>query len=352
MPLDLSLNLATVRRQWKLPRGGGGGGAPRLCRRRAVARDGGRKPASPRRRASFAGSGLRVTGYCRGGLFAAGGAEKFQDAVDDNKRMIDEAAAIGAECIVVIGGGLAPGSRDLPAARAMFADGLAAVLPHARAAGVALALEPMHPMYAADRGCVTTIKEMLDIADALGNDGLGIAVDTYHVWWDPELAPQLARAGRRIIAHHICDWLVPTKHLLNDRGMMGDGVIDFPAIRRMVEDAGYRGIQEVEIFSEDWWSRPGDEVLATAVERFRTAVRDAGRTAEDRRADPSLSVRPSSAAEARSGGREAGYSAAAANGTGGATCLSTTERSGSSQKAQIAAPMTSRVAATTNCACQ
>ena len=153
--------------------------------------------------------------------------------------MIDEAAAIGAENIVIIGGGLAPGSRDLAAARALFIEGLAAVLPHARAAGVPLALEPMHPMYAADRGCITTLKEMLDIADALGNHGLGIAVDNYHVWWDPELAPQLARAGKRIIAHHICDWLVPTRHLLTDRGMMGDGVIDFPAIRRLVEAAGY-----------------------------------------------------------------------------------------------------------------
>jgi sugar phosphate isomerase/epimerase len=270
--LDISLNLATVRRQWKLPeatvaavRHGFAGIAPW---RDMVVETGVAESARV-----FKGSGLRVTGYCRGGLFAAGGLDKLQEAVDDNKRMIDEAATIGAECIVVIGGGLAPGSRDLPAARAMFVEGLAAVLPHARASRVPLALEPMHPMYAADRGCVTTLKEMLDIADMLGNDGLGIAVDTYHVWWDPELAPQLARAGKRIIAHHICDWLVPTKHLLTDRGMMGDGVIDFPAIRGLVEAAGYRGIQEIEIFSEDWWSRPGDEVLATAVERFKTVCR-------------------------------------------------------------------------------
>ena len=111
-----------------------------------------------------------------------------------------------------------------------------------------LALEPMHPMYAADRGCITTLKEMLDIADALGNDGLGIAIDTYHVWWDPELAPQIARAGKRIIAHHICDWLVPTRHLLTDRGMMGDGVIDFPShprhggSRRLSRHPGGRNI--------------------------------------------------------------------------------------------------------------
>jgi sugar phosphate isomerase/epimerase len=268
MPLDLSLNLATVRQQWKLPqaveaaaRHGLAGVAPwrEMVQETGVAE-------SAR---IFRELGLRVTGYCRGGLFGAGGREKFQAAVDDNKRMIDEAAAIGAECVVVIAGGLPPGSRDLPATRKMFVEGLAAVLPHARACRVPLALEPMHPMYAADRGCVVTLKEMLDIADGLGNDGLGIAVDTYHVWWDPELAAQLARAGRRIIAHHICDWLVPTKHMLNDRGMMGDGVIDFRAIRAMVEAAGYRGIQEVEIFSDNWWSRPGDEVLATVVERFK-----------------------------------------------------------------------------------
>jgi sugar phosphate isomerase/epimerase len=265
---DLSLNLATVRMQWKLPqaveaaaRHGFTGVAPW---REMVLETGIAESAR-----IFRAHGLRVTGYCRGGLFGAGGREKFQDAVDDNKRMIDEAAAIGAECIVVIGGGLAPGSRDLPGARAMFVEGLAAVLPHARACRVPLALEPMHPMYAADRGCVTTIREMLDIADLLGNDGLGIAIDTYHVWWDPELSIQIARAGKRIIAHHICDWLVPTKHILTDRGMMGDGVIDFPAIRRMVEAAGYRGVQEVEIFSDHWWGRPGDEVLATAVERFK-----------------------------------------------------------------------------------
>jgi sugar phosphate isomerase/epimerase len=271
---DVSLNLATVRRQWRLPqavaaaaRHGFGGVTPwrEMVQETGVAESA----------CIFRGSGLRVTGYCRGGLFAAAGRDRFAAAIDDNKRMVDEAAAIGAECIVVIGGGLPPGSRDLPAARKMFVEGLAAVLPHARACRMPLALEPLHPMYAADRGCITTVREMLDIADALGSgatgdDGLGIAIDTYHVWWDPDLAPQIARAGKRIIAHHICDWLVPTRHLLNDRGMMGDGVIDFPAIRAMVEAAGYRGIQEVEIFSEDWWSRPGDEVLATAIERFRT----------------------------------------------------------------------------------
>jgi len=269
MPLNLSLNLATVRMQWKLPqaveaavRHGFVGVAPW---REMVEETGIAESAR-----IFRANGVRVTGYCRGGLFGAGGRDNFKAAIDNNKQMIDEAAAIAAEGIVVIGGGLAPGSRDLPGARAMFVEGLGAVLPHARACGIPLALEPMHPMYAADRGCITTLRDMLDIADLLGNDGLGVAIDTYHVWWDPDLSIQIARAGKRIIAHHICDWLVPTRHMLTDRGMMGDGVIDFPAIRRMVEAAGYNGVQEVEIFSDHWWGRPGDEVLAMAVERFKT----------------------------------------------------------------------------------
>ena len=270
---DVSLNLATVRKQWDLrdavaaaARHGFAGVAPW---REMVAEIGTKEAAR-----LFRGSGLRITGYCRGGLFPAADAAGRQAAIDDNKRMIDEAAAIGAECIVVIGGGLPAGSRDLAAARAMFADGLAAVLPHARAAKIPLALEPMHPMYAADRGCISTLAEMNDLCDALGG-GLGVAIDTYHVWWDPNLAREIARAGTRIIGHHICDWLVPTRHLLTDRGMMGDGIIDFVAIRRMIEAAGYRGVQEVEIFSDRWWSRPGDEVLRVVMERFRTVCQPA-----------------------------------------------------------------------------
>lgn len=265
---DVSLNLATVRKQWGLrdavaaaARHGFAGVAPwrEMVQEVGIAE-------SAR---IFRDSGLRVTGYCRAGLFPAADATGRQAAIDDNKRAIDEAAAIGAENLVMIGGGLPKGIRCLDTARIMFADGIAAVLPHARAAKVLLALEPMHPMYAADRGCITTIDEMTDLCEELG-DGLGIAIDTYHVWWDPNLGREIARAGHRIIAHHICDWLVPTRHLLTDRGMMGDGVIDFPAIRRMIEAAGYHGIQEVEIFSEDWWARPGDEVLATVMERFKT----------------------------------------------------------------------------------
>ncbi len=267
----LSINLATVREQWNFR------DAVEACVRHGI------KAISPWRdqvqavgvkeaAAIIQANGLQVTGYCRGGLFPAADAAGRRAAIDDNKRMIDEAAALGADCLVLIGGGMPQGSRDLSGARAMFADGMAAVLPHARAARVPLAIEPLHPMYAADRGCISLLSEALDLCDALGK-GAGVAVDVYHLWWDPDLPRQIARAatGQRILAHHICDWLVPTRDLLLDRGMMGDGVIDLKAIRRMVEEAGFHGAQEVEIFSaQHWWKRPGDEVLRTCIERYNT----------------------------------------------------------------------------------
>ena len=192
---DVSLNLATVRKQWGLrdavaaaARHGFAGVAPW----REMVQELGLAESAK----LFRDSGLRVTGYCRAGLFPAEDAAGRQAAIDDNRRAIDEAAAIGAENLVMIGGGMPKGIRCLDTARIMFADGVAAVLPHARAAKVPLALEPMHPMYAADRGCISTLAEMSDLCDRLG-DGLGIAVDTYHVWWDPNLAREIARAGRR-----------------------------------------------------------------------------------------------------------------------------------------------------------
>jgi sugar phosphate isomerase/epimerase len=174
--------------------------------------------------------------------------------------------------MVLVVGGLPGSSKDLPGARQMVTDGIAAMLPHAKASGVKIAIEPLHPMYAADRACINTIDQALDVCEILG-ETVGVAIDVYHVWWDPQLANAIARAGRmnRIFAHHICDWLVPTRDMLLDRGMMGDGVIDLPAIRKMVEDAGFFGPQEVEIFStENWWKRPGDEVLAVIRDRVAT----------------------------------------------------------------------------------
>jgi sugar phosphate isomerase/epimerase len=220
-------------------------------------------------------NGLKLTGLCRGGFFPAADAAGRQTAIDDNKRAVDEAAALGADCLVLVVGGLPGSSKDLGAARRMVTDGIAATLSHARAAGVPLAIEPLHPMYAGDRSCVNTLGQALDICEELG-EGVGVAIDVYHVWWDPDLAGQIARAGRmkRILAHHICDWLVPTKDMLTDRGMMGDGVIDLKGIRQMVEGAGFVGAQEVEIFSADnWWKRPAAEVIATSVERYHSCCR-------------------------------------------------------------------------------
>jgi sugar phosphate isomerase/epimerase len=153
-------------------------------------------------------------------------------------------------------------------------DGIARILPHARAAGVPLAIEPLHPMYALERCCVSTLAQANDLCDALAPDDpiLGVAVDVYHVHWDPELAEQISRAGPRILAFHVCDWLAPTKHMLLDRGMMGDGLIDIPHIRGLVEATGYDGPIEVEIFSQDWWQREPDLVLRTVAERYGSVV--------------------------------------------------------------------------------
>ncbi|WP_434034893.1 sugar phosphate isomerase/epimerase family protein [Cupriavidus sp. a3] len=210
--------------------------------------------------------GLTVSGLCRGGMFTAGDDAGRQAAIDDNLRAIDEAAALGARCLVMVCGGLPPGSKDLDGARKMVRDGLGAILGHARASGIPIAIEPLHPMTAADRSVINTLGQALDLCDELDPQGaaaLGVAVDAYHVWWDPELRGQLSRAGKgRIHAFHICDWLVQTTDLVLDRGMMGDGVIDLRQLRNWVEENGYDGMHEVEIFSmNDWWKRPVDEVL-------------------------------------------------------------------------------------------
>ena len=219
-------------------------------------------------------NGLTVTGLCRGGMFPAADRKGRQAALDDNLRAIDEAAALGARCLVLVVGGLPAGSKDLPGAREMVRDGIGEILEHAHAAGVPLAIEPLHPMYCADRACINTLAQALDLCDALdsGKGGaLGVAVDVYHVWWDPALKLGIERAGdKRLLAFHICDWLVPTTDLLNDRGMMGDGVIDLPRIRSWMEAAGYRDFHEVEIFSvRNWWKREPDDVLGVMKRRHQ-----------------------------------------------------------------------------------
>lgn len=217
-------------------------------------------------------AGLTVSCLCRAGLFPAADEAGRRAALDDNRRAVDEAAGIGARCLVLIAGGLPKGSKDLAGAHAQVRDGLAALLPYALEAGVPLAIEPLHPMYAADRACVNTLKHANDLCDELG-EGMGVAVDVYHVWWDPDLPRQIERAGKRILTYHVCDWLVPTKDLLLDRGMPGDGVIDLRGIRRMVEATGYAGLIDVEIFSaQHWWKREPSEVLRVCLERHQTVV--------------------------------------------------------------------------------
>ena len=227
--------------------------------------------------------GLALSGYCRGGRFPAMDFAGRRAALDDNRRAVDEAKALDAACLVLVVGSLpgalagAPLSKDLFAARNDVRDGIAATLEYARTAAMPLAIEPLHPMYAADRACVNTMEQALDLCDALDasrSGALGVAVDVYHVWWDPKLEAQIARAGgERLLAFHVCDWLTPTRDLLEDRGMMGDGVIDIAGIRGWIEAAGFAGYSEVEIFSRaDWWKRPADEVLATCIERHRTIV--------------------------------------------------------------------------------
>ncbi|WP_137127910.1 sugar phosphate isomerase/epimerase [Roseomonas sp. HF4] len=202
-------------------------------------------------------AGLKVTGLCRGGMFTVG---NRADALDDNRRAIAEAHAIGADCLVMVCGGLPQGSKDLPAARGIVRDGLQAILPEARAAGVTIALEPLHPMTCADRSVLSTLGQALDLCDELGA-GTGVAVDVYHVWWDPDLARQMARAKGRIAGFHVCDWKVPTTDLVFDRGLPGEGVIDIPAIRAMAEAAGWAGGVEVEILSHHWWSQDPEAVI-------------------------------------------------------------------------------------------
>ncbi|HEX6839905.1 MAG TPA: sugar phosphate isomerase/epimerase family protein [Stellaceae bacterium] len=266
----LSINTATLRAQWDLRQAIDGiacAGIPGISPWRDQLQAMGVAPAAQAIRAN----GLTVTGLCRGGMFTSFDRAGLDRALDDNRRAVDEAAAIGAQCLVLVVGGLAPGSRDIIAARAIVRDGIAALLPYARAAQVPLAIEPLHPMYAPDRACINTLAQANDLCDALG-DGIGVVVDVYHVWWDPGLEREIARAGKagRLLAFHVCDWLVPTRDLLNDRGMMGDGVIDLRRIRRWVEGAGYAGFCEVEIFSaENWWKRAPEDVLATCIERYR-----------------------------------------------------------------------------------
>ncbi|MBA8826446.1 sugar phosphate isomerase/epimerase [Saccharopolyspora lacisalsi] len=218
-------------------------------------------------------AGLRVSSLCRGGFFTGARGEESRAVLDDNRRALDEAAELGAPCLVLVVGGLPAGSRDLPEARHRVGEALAELAPYAGERGVRLALEPLHPMYCADRAVVSTLGQALDIAGAFPSEQVGVVVDAFHVWWDPELFTQIDRAADRIASFQVCDWLTPLPaDVLLGRGMMGDGHIDFPPLRAAVEHAGYDGDIEVEIFNEDVWNADPGVVVPTTVERYLNRV--------------------------------------------------------------------------------
>lgn len=264
----LSINTATVRQQWTLDKIIDG------CARHQIRgispwRDQVQALGLQQIAQRIRSNELSVSGYCRGGMFPGIDDAARRAADDDNRRAVDEALALNAACLVLVVGGLPGSSKDLAGARSQVRDGIGRLLEYSRNVGMPLAIEPLHPMYAADRACINTLDQANNLCDELGDDGLGIAVDLYHTWWDPQFYTQLERAGRkRVLAFHLCDWLVPTRDLLLDRGMMGDGVIDIRAARQAVEALGYQGAHEVEIFSEHhWWKEDPDRVLEICKER-------------------------------------------------------------------------------------
>jgi len=222
----------------------------------------------------LADNGIALSGYCFGGLIASPDSGDAARARDDVRRALDEAAALKAPCLVFVAGGVDPRDKDIARIRARVLDGVAELVAHARSVGVKIALEPLHPMICATRSVLSTMKLANAWCDSLAaEDIVGIAVDTYAVWWDPEIEAEIARAGKRICCFHVSDWLPDTQDLRFDRGMMGDGVIDIPRFRRMVEAAGYGGYVEVEIFSQrNWWQRDPFEVIGVVKDRAQTAV--------------------------------------------------------------------------------
>jgi sugar phosphate isomerase/epimerase len=220
-------------------------------------------------------AGLRVSSLCRGGFLTAPDAEGQAAALADNRAAILEAVALDTKELFLVVGGLAPGEKDVVAARQRVADRLADLVPFAEEHSVRLVLEPLHPMYAADRALISTLGQALDLAAPFDASTVGVAVDTFHVWWDPELKAQIERAGRenRIASYQVCDFNLPiAADALLSRGMMGDGVIDFATISTWVRDAGYTGDIEVEIFNQEIWDADGDGVLARMKDRYAELV--------------------------------------------------------------------------------
>ena len=217
-------------------------------------------------------AGLRVSSLCRGGFFPAPSESERRERIDDNLRAIDEAAELRAPCVVLVCGPAA--DRDLDGARAMVARGIEAIAGHARQSRVRVGIEPLHPMFAADRSVIVTLGEALDLAQRFDSAAVGIVVDVFHVWWDPHLYEQLRRASGRIVGFHVSDWAVPLPGIVTGRSLMGDGVIELRRMRRAVDAAGYSGPVEVEIMNEKIWAQPIDETFRQIIERFRAHVID------------------------------------------------------------------------------
>lgn len=211
-------------------------------------------------------AGLHCSSLCRGGWFPAATRAERAARIDDNRRAIEEAAALGADVLVLVCGP-AP-DRDIRAARAMVEEGIAAILPDAIDHGVTLGIEPLHPMFAADRSVITSLGEAVALAERFDSPRVGVVIDAYHVWWDAGVYDLIQRCGRRTVAYHVSDWIVPLPDVLNGRGMMGDGVIELRSLREAVDAAGYRGFIEVEIFNEAIWNMPGDQVVSLMCERY------------------------------------------------------------------------------------
>jgi sugar phosphate isomerase/epimerase len=215
-------------------------------------------------------AGLRVSSLCRGGFFPAATAEERKRRVEDNLRAIDEAATLDAGLLVLVCGP-AP-DRDLDAARAMVADGLGLIVDHAKKSGVRLGIEPMHPMFAAERSVVVTLQQANEMAAQFDAATVGVVLDVYHIWWDPQVYDEIARAGRRVFAFHVSDWMVPTNDLFMSRGLMGQGVIEIRRLRLAAEEAGYNGPIEVEIFNEEIWRTPVRKVIQKMRASYLEAV--------------------------------------------------------------------------------
>jgi len=264
----LSLNQITVE-QWSLPEvveGCGRAGLTMLGPWRHKVAEVGVEEAGRRIRAA----GLRVSSLCRGGFFPAADGVGLRAADRDNRRAVEEAAMLGTDVLVLVCG--PPIGRDVEGARTQILAGIERLVPHAEDLGVRLAIEPLHPMMISERSAIVTLGEANDLAERFDAHRVGVVVDAYHVWWDPRLYEEIARAGRRIFGYHVADWLVPTTDRLQGRGMMGAGVIELKRIRAAVEDAGYDGPIEVEVINRHAWQRPGDEIVTEACESFLRAA--------------------------------------------------------------------------------